>query len=58
MPYLGPLFIFGAWCFWTLVGAVLGIVAFLATNNRWALLAGLLAGQAAFAWFKWRYNAG
>jgi hypothetical protein len=55
MPDLGPLFVFGAWCFWTLIGAILGIVAFLATDNRWALLVGLIGGQVAFMWYKRKY---
>lgn len=54
-PDFGPLFVFGAWCFWTMLGLALGVVAFLFIDNRWALLGGLIAGQIAFALFKWRY---
>lgn len=51
-PDLGPLILFGVWCFCILVGLVLGVVAFFVTDWRWAILVGAAAGQIGFMLFR------
>lgn len=48
MPDIGPLILFGVWCFCVLAGLACGVVWFLVTNDRVALLVGPACGWAAY----------